>query len=458
MNQRPDLPQPDGSAPRSGSAVTPAVEDAVLVNEGAGASSAAVADAAAPARLSGAARLGLALGWGLALLALGAAGWMWRSHTQLRTHMAQDLARLEAQAGDLKQQLQRATQHSAQQSEQAAQLEQKVAAIDTQRQQTDAMLQTLAQSQQSALLAELRTALQTAQQQAQFTGQVQPLLQALTAAEQRLAAQLQQAPPPPQQSRLAALQQAVAQDLAHLRAARVMDVAQLLADLDALLLSVNTLPLQSQSVPALQTPASAPQPPKKPVVHVPQSRWLRLWQSVSESLAQLVRVRTLPSTSAALIAPEQIPYVREHLHQRLMGARMALLLRQLQAAQRDLDASSSLLEQYFDAQAPAVQATQKTLQQVQQQTREGELPVIAQTLQALAEAEAALPAVAIHTAASAADSASASAPAVAPVLAPVAATTRASAASSAPLAAPVAAAASTATAASATPTISAASR
>ncbi|MDO4794636.1 MAG: uroporphyrinogen-III C-methyltransferase [Brachymonas sp.] len=440
MNQRPDLPQPDGSAPLPGSAATPAVEDAVLVNEGAAASSPtapdATANAAPSARLSGAARLGLALGWALASLALGAAGWMWRSHTQLRMHMAQDLARLEAQASDLKQQLQQATQHSAQHSEQAALLEQKVAAIDTQRQQTEALLHTLAQSQNMALLAEVRASLQTAQQQAQFTAQVQPLVQALTAAEQRLAAQPRQAQQPPQQARLAAVRQAVAQDLAHVRAARVMDVAQLLAELDALLPGIKTLPLQSQSVPLLETPASAPKPaPKRPVaVHEPQSRWLRLWQSVSESLGQLVRVRTLPSTSAALMAPEQIPYVREHLRQRLLGARMALLLRQLEAAQRDLDASSSLLEQYFDGQSPAVQAAQKTLQQLQLQAREGELPAITQSLQALAEAEAALlPAMPPGDAASAATATASATATAAHATASAAAGAPVSAAASAPV-------------------------
>jgi len=204
-------------------------------------------------------------------------------------------------------------------------------------------------------------------------------------------------------------QQAVAQDLAQLRAARVMDVAQLLAELDTLLLGVNTWPLQSQSVPSLQTPASAP---KRPVVQEPQSRWLRLWQSLSESLGQLVRVRTLPSTSAALIAPEQTPYVREHLRQRLLGARTALLLRQIDAAQRDLDASLALLEQYFDGQSPAVQSAQQTLQQLQQQAREGALPAITHTLQALAEAEAALLAPPVMDAASATASAALPASAV----------------------------------------------
>ena len=95
-------------------------------------------------------------------------------------------------------------------------------------------------------------------------------------------------------------------------------------------------------------------------------------------------------------------YVREHLRQRLLNARMALLVRQTDAAQRDLDAAAAVLDQYFDGQTPAVQSAQQTLQQVQQQTRVSEPPGIARALQALAAAEE-------HTAAAAIPAAPASA-------------------------------------------------
>ena len=341
-------------------------------------------------QLSRRARLGLVAGWGLALVAIVAVALMGRSQLQLREQMAQNLARLGSQTRDLSLQLQLATQQGEQMRARAALLEEKVAAFDARRSQADAVLQTLANSQQSIMLADMRASLQTAQQQAQLTGNVQPLLLTLAEAEQRLATQ--------RQPRLVAAHQAVVQDLVKLRSTPALDVTQVLADLDHLLQRVDALPLQGNVIPSLRaTPTS-----KKPVALEPQSRWLRLWQSVKESMMQLVRVRTISSTSAALIAPEQTVYVREHLRQRLLNARMALLVRQTDAAQRDLDAAAAVLDQYFDGQTPAVQSAQQTLQQVQQQTRVSEPPGIARALQALAAAEE-------HTAAAAIPAAPASA-------------------------------------------------
>ena len=378
MNHWPDNHSPDsvaGAQPAGGAAA----EEQSHAGSG---------QASAP--LSRRARLGLVVGWGLALVALVAVALMGRSQLQLREQMAQNLARLGSQTRDLSLQLQLATQQSEQMRVRAALLEEKVAAFDARRSQADAVLQTLANSQQSIMLADMRTSLQTAQQQAQLTGNVQPLLLTLAEAEQRLATQ--------RQPRLVAAHQAVVQDLAKLRSTPALDVTQVLADLDHLLQRVDALPLQGNAIPSLQAAPTS----KKPVALEPQSRWLRLWQSVKESMMQLVRVRTVSSTSAALIAPEQTVYVREHLRQRLLNARMALLVRQSDAARRDLDAAATLLDQYFDGQTPAVQSAQQTLQQVAQQARMSEPPGIARALQALAAAEE-------HTAAAAIPAAPASA-------------------------------------------------
>ena len=374
---------PENHSPDSVAAASPAGGTAAEAPSHAGSG-----QASAP--LSRRARLGLVAGWGLALVAIVAVALMGRSQLQLREQMAQNLARLGSQTRDLSLQLQLATQQGEQMRARAALLEEKVAAFDARRSQADAVLQTLANSQQSIMLADMRASLQTAQQQAQLTGNVQPLLLTLAEAEQRLVTQ--------RQPRLVAAHQAVVQDLAKLRSTPALDVTQVLADLDHLLQRVDALPLQGNVIPSLQaTPTS-----KKPVALEPQSRWLRLWQSVKESMMQLVRVRTVSSTSAALIAPEQTVYVREHLRQRLLNARMALLVRQTDAARRDLDAAAALLDQYFDGQSPTVQSAQQTLQQVQQQTRVSEPPGIARALQALAAAEE-------HTAAAAIPAAPASA-------------------------------------------------
>ena len=283
-------------------------------------------------------------------------------------------ALLGTQTRDLTLQLQTATQQGEQARARAGLLEEKLAEFDAQRSRTNAILENLTHSQQDVLLADLRATLQAAQMQAGFSGSPQPLLLALTEAEKRLAVQ--------QHPRLAAIHRAVAQDLARMKTARFMDTTQLANMLEIVLQRLDALPLLGTSTPALYADA-----PARPVVVAPQSRWLRLWQHAKESLMQLVRVRTIASTDAALIAPEQAIYVREHLRLRLLNARTALLARQSDAARTDMDAAGTLIDRYFDTKSTAVQSAQSTLRQVQQQIRESEPPAITHTLQALAAAE-----------------------------------------------------------------------
>ena len=325
-------------------------------------------------RLSAGARTGLVLGWAIAIAALVAVLLLWRSQSQMREQLAQNLALLGTQTRDLTLQLQTATQQGEQARARAGLLEEKLAEFDAQRSRTNAILENLTHSQQDVLLADLRATLQAAQMQAGFSGSPQPLLLALTEAEKRLAVQ--------QHPRLAAIHRAVAQDLARMKTARFMDTSQLANMLEIVLQRLDALPLLGTSTPALYADA-----PARPVVVAPQSRWLRLWQHAKESLMQLVRVRTIASTDAALIAPEQAIYVREHLRLRLLNARTALLARQSDAARTDMDAAGTLIDRYFDTKSTAVQSAQSTLRQVQQQIRESEPPAITHTLQALAAAE-----------------------------------------------------------------------
>lgn len=346
------LPEGSGSAPLDGETVS----------------------AGRSTRLSAGARIGLVLGWAIAVAALVAALLLWRSQNQMREQLAQNLALLGTQTRDLTLQLQTATQQGEQARARAGLLEEKLAEFDAQRSRTNSILENLTHSQQDVLLADLRATLQAAQMQAGFSGSPQPLLLALTEAEKRLAVQ--------QHPRLAAIHRAVAQDLARMKTARFMDTSQLANMLEIVLQRLDALPLLGTSIPALYADA-----PARPVVVAPQSRWLRLWQHAKESLMQLVRVRTIASTDAALIAPEQAIYVREHLRLRLLNARTALLARQSDAARTDMDAAATLIDRYFDTKSTAVQSAQSTLRQVQQQIRESEPPAITHTLQALAAAE-----------------------------------------------------------------------
>ena len=216
-------------------------------------------------RLSAGARTGLVLGWAIAIAALVAVLLLWRSQSQMREQLAQNLALLGTQTRDLTLQLQTATQQGEQARARAGLLEEKLAEFDAQRSRTNAILENLTHSQQDVLLADLRATLQAAQMQAGFSGSPQPLLLALTEAEKRLAVQ--------QHPRLAAIHRAVAQDLARMKTARFMDTTQLANMLEIVLQRLDALPLLGTSTPALYADA-----PARPVVVAPQSRWLRLWQ------------------------------------------------------------------------------------------------------------------------------------------------------------------------------------
>ena len=99
-------------------------------------------------------------------------------------------------------------------------------------------------------------------------------------------------------------------------------------------------------------------------------------------------MRTIESTEAALLAPEQTLYVREHLRLRLLSARLSLLARQPTLAQRDLDAAHALLAKYFDTDAPLVKSSINTLDELKNLSQTSALPPITDTLAALAAVSA----------------------------------------------------------------------
>ena len=295
---------------------------------------------------------------------------------QFELQMAQNIALLGGQTRDLGAQHRASNAQNQQAQAKMLQLETRIADLDAQRVRTDTALQTLVSASETALLTELRASLQAAQQQAQLSGNAQPLLAALADADKRLSAA--------HQPRLAALQHAITQDMARLKNVQLSDIAQLSTQLDGLLQRLDALPLQGSQTPTLRPKAST-----RPVTNPANaSRWLRLWHDIRDSATQLVKVRTIESTEAALLAPEQTLYVREHLRLRLLSARLSLLARQPTLAQRDLDAAHALLAKYFDTDAPLVKSSINTLDELKNLSQTSALPPITDTLAALAAVSA----------------------------------------------------------------------
>jgi uroporphyrin-III C-methyltransferase len=120
--------------------------------------------------------------------------------------------------------------------------------------------------------------------------------------------------------------------------------------------------------------------------------WSETWSSASErvwsEVKSLVRVTRIDHPEAMLLAPEQAFFVRENLKLRLLNARLALLSRQFDTAQSDLQLAHAALEKYFDHSSRRLVLTRDLIKQVATQARQVTVPRPDDTLAALAAVSA----------------------------------------------------------------------
>ncbi len=266
--------------------------------------------------------------------------------------------------------------------------------VSLQRSQLEELMLSVSRSRDDSLVQDLESSVRLAVQQSQLTGNVQPLISTLQAADQRIARAAQ--------PRLNPVQRAIVRDIERIRAASWVDVPTLVGRIDALVHEVDDLPLlnaarQTQVVAPAEPAASQP---KQSVTRgesaeaVGTSSWQqtvqwwqaatqRWWTGVQASATGLVRVSRIDRPEAALLAPDQVFFLRENLKLVLLNARMGLLARHLDVAQRDVQTAQRLLTRYFDAEAAPVQGAQTGLQQLQGDLRQDSLPRPDDTLAAL---------------------------------------------------------------------------
>lgn len=309
----------------------------------------------------------------IALLALAGAGYAWWFAQELRHDVATQVAKVDASAKEGNTVARLAGEQNQEMSSRVHVLQGKVAELEAQRSQIDAMLSKIAWAKDENLLVDVDSAIQLGQQQSQLTGSVQPLLAALLSAEKRLKTS--------SLSHLVPVQMAVERDIEAIRKAEVSDVPALAQRMDSVLNTVGTLPLQSDKI---QAPRATPTTP----IASTGAWWERLWQGATNTVHGLVRVRDINGRDAALLAPDQAMYVREHLRLRLLNARMALLARYATVARNDVKESKALVEAYFQKDTPLVQNTLQTLEELESNIHSTELPTINGTLDALAKAHA----------------------------------------------------------------------
>jgi uroporphyrin-3 C-methyltransferase len=279
-------------------------------------------------------------------------------------------------------------------------LEARLSEVSVQRGQLEDLIQSVARARDESLAADIEAALRAAQQQSALTGSAEPLVAALRSADERLVRAAQ--------PRLEPVRRAIARDLEKSKAAAVADVATLSVRIDEAVRAVDELPLLSAAEPRRDAErereraerererAGATEPPEAPPP-AGESAWAALQRHVADAGAflvervwrevrSLVRVTRIDHPEAMLVAPDQAFFLKENLKLRLLNARLALLARQLDAAQADVRWAEQTIDRYFDRTARRTQATTELLRQIGGQLRQVTLPRPDESYAALAAA------------------------------------------------------------------------
>jgi len=269
-------------------------------------------------------------------------------------------------------------------------LEARLAEVAIQRSQLEDLIQSLSRSRDENVLVDIDSGIRVAMQQTAITGSAEPLVAVLKQSDERLARY--------NQPRLEGVRRAIARDLDRVKSVGVADLPSLSIKLDEAVRLVDELPLLSVAEPRkAPAPAAAPKLAQRSApVDASPTGWLKLWNDgwstvsdrVWSEVKSLVRVTRIDHPEAMLLAPEQAFFVRENLKLRLLNARLALLSRQFDTAQGDLQLAQATLERYFDRSSRRLTLATDLVKQVSAQARQLAIPRPDDTLAALAAASA----------------------------------------------------------------------
>jgi uroporphyrin-III C-methyltransferase len=265
-------------------------------------------------------------------------------------------------------------------------LDAKLAEVALQRGQLEELIQSMSRSRDENVLVDIDAGVRVAVQQTAITGSAEPLVAALKQADERLVRF--------NQPRLEGVRRAIARDLDRVKSVGVADLASLSIKLDEAMRLVDELPLLA--VAESRKPASAPSASTRPTQHSAPvdpapSEWARRWNDgwaaasdrVWNEVKSLVRVTRIDHPEAMLLAPDQAFFARENLKLRLLNARLALLSRQYDTAQADLQVALTTLDRYFDRSSRRFTLASDLVKQVAGQARHVAVPRPDDTLAAL---------------------------------------------------------------------------
>ncbi len=274
-------------------------------------------------------------------------------------------------------------------------LEARVAEVAIQRSQLEDLMQSLSRSRDENLLVDIDAGIRVAMQQTAITGSAEPLVAMLKQADERLTRY--------DQPRLEGVRRAIARDLDRVKVVGLVDIPTLTIKLDEAARMVDELPLLANALPRSVATrskpiASAPAAASPPMsaASAPQAPWWQTWdggwaavtERVWSEAKSLVRVTRIDHPEAMLLAPDNAFFVRENLKLRLLNARLALLSRQFETTQSDLQLVQATLDRYFDRSARSTVLLAQLLGQVAAQSRQVNVPKPDDTLVALTAAAA----------------------------------------------------------------------
>ena len=237
------------------------------------------------------------------------------------------------------------------------QLEGRVAELNQQHMALEGLFQELSRGRDEWLLSEVDQLVGLAVQKLQLAGDVQGALIVLNNAEARLARS--------DRAQFVSLRKALAKDIQKLRNLPQVDVSGVALRLENVALASDKMVLAFEARPG--SPAASPARQKtveKPREAPPQDAWQwwgRWGAEVWSEVGGLLRIERLDRPDPAILAPQNIVFLRENLKIRLMGARLALLARDQAGFKGELRQAVQWLEKYFDGRDRNVQSALESL-------------------------------------------------------------------------------------------------
>jgi uroporphyrin-3 C-methyltransferase len=328
----------------------------------------------------------------VAVLSIASLAFAWNAG-QREASLEQELVRRQqesaGQATEARMLAKQAQEGVAEATAKVALLDARVAEVAVQRSQLEDLIQSLSRSRDENILVDVEAAIRVALQQSAITGSAEPLVSTLKQSGERLARY--------NQPRLEGVRRAIARDLDRTKATSVADISSLGIKLDEAIRMVDELPLLASAEPrkdagkdvgkpapsAKSASAAASESASSSWTSKAGQAWSDFGNRVWGEVRSLIRVTRIDNPDAMLVAPEQSFFLRENLKLRLLNARLALLSRQFDTAQSDLQAAQQALDRYFEKNSKRTLLASELIRQVAAQARQVGVPRPDDTLAAL---------------------------------------------------------------------------